>query len=274
MLAGRPVATAGILLALAAVFLLFFVAFKFGQFSVPFQKTPSRTNDNPAGHADDALGLRVNADLLVEDKTNPSKRWVEVLSWQPRIILFHNIISKAEADHMVTVAEPKVSRSSVVGANGQPVVNQARTSSGYFVLGPDAQDPVFKALEQRIADWTHLPVENGEAFYVLRYEVGQQYVPHTDFFDETSAAQKQHQIGAAGNRIATVITCLRSPEEGGETTFPAANINVPCVTGNAILFWDATPDSTSDPRTLHGGKPVIKGTKWAMTKWLRPRAFQ
>jgi len=33
------------------------------------------------------------------------------------------------------------------------------------------------------------------------------------------------------------------------------------------------PDGNVDPKSLHGGNPVIKGTKWAMTKWIREKPF-
>jgi len=272
---GRPTITAAVLLGLAAILLLFFVAFKFGQFSVVRRvgSTKFSALDQPVSDETDPMKLRVAADFLEPDSSNPDKRWVEILSWKPRILLYHNILTKQQCDRIVAFSEPKVSRSSVVGGDGKPVVNMARTSSGYFVVGDDANDEVMKLLESRIAEWTHLPVENGEAFYVLRYEVGQQYVPHTDFFDESNEAQRVHQIGPAGNRVATVITCLRSPDGGGETTFPHVKIDVPCRTGNAVLFWDSLPNALSDPTTLHGGKPVTNGTKWAMTKWIRPRKF-
>jgi hypothetical protein len=38
--------------------------------------------------------------------------------------------------------------------------------------------------------------------------------------------------------------------------------------GDAVLFWDVKPDLTIDTHSLHGGCPVIKGEKWAMTKWI------
>jgi prolyl 4-hydroxylase len=28
-----------------------------------------------------------------------------------------------------------------------------------------------------------------------------------------------------------------------------------------------------DPMSLHGGLPVVKGIKWAMTKWIRQKPF-
>lgn len=116
----------------------------------------------------DEENVRLRYDLLVPDPNNPAKRWIEVISWKPRIFLYHNILTKEECDHIIRIgmhfinapqqflsllvsflhnpAEPKVSRSSVVGADGKPVVNEARTSSGYFIVGEDAKDPVIRVL--------------------------------------------------------------------------------------------------------------------------------
>jgi hypothetical protein len=57
--------------------------------------------------------------------------------------------------------------------------------------------------------------------YFLRYEVGQQYKPHHDYFSD------EVYIRDAGNRIATVVMYLGEPEEGGETVFPMAGLTVP-----------------------------------------------
>lgn len=49
---------------------------------------------------------------------------------------------------------------------------------------------------------------------VLRYENGQQYEPHWDYFFDTS------NIKNGGNRWATVLMYLTDVEEGGETGAP------------------------------------------------------
>lgn len=54
----------------------------------------------------------------------------------------------------------------------------------------------------------------------VRYEIGEQYKPHTDYFKNSKS------LGTKGNRIATVLTYLESPEEGGETYFPTINLKV------------------------------------------------
>lgn len=47
--------------------------------------------------------------------------------------------------------------------------DEVRTSSGFFLKR--GQDDIVKRLEQRISEWTRLPVENGEPLHVLRYQV-------------------------------------------------------------------------------------------------------
>lgn len=78
----------------------------------------------------------------------------------------------------------------------------------------------------------------------------------------------------------------RDVEEGGETVFPHAPLRegqrageysecgmqglaVKPRRGDALLFWSVNPDGSTDPDSLHGGCPVIRGTKWSATKWMR-----
>jgi prolyl 4-hydroxylase len=238
---------------IVGLLLVIFVAFKIGEISssayIPLERH-ANTGDNDVAEA--------------------NRPWIEVKSWQPRIFVHHHLLTLEECQRIIEIATPKVERSTVVGNDGKPVVDNVRSSSGTFLVGDAAYDPLVRDVERRISEWTKLPQENGEHFYVLRYNIGQQYYPHTDFFDENDEGQRKFQIGGSGNRIATVLTCLQSPDEGGETFFPQINLNISCVAGNSILFWDSTPDVKSDPLSLHGGNAVVRGTKWAMTKWLRP----
>jgi prolyl 4-hydroxylase len=64
---------------------------------------------------------------------------------------------------------------------------------------------------------------------------------------------------------------LADVEEGGETYFPKVNLQVAPKKGDAVLFWDATPDHKDDDMSLHGSKPVISGTKWSLTRWIREK---
>jgi 2OG-Fe(II) oxygenase superfamily len=37
--------------------------------------------------------------------------------------------------------------------------------------------------------------------------------------------------------------------------------------GSAVAFWSLQTDGRLDSGSLHGGCPVIRGTKWSATKW-------
>ena len=135
--------------------------------------------------------------------------------------------------------------------------------------------PIFANLVKRRVEkmekWSMLPKEHGEVFYLLRYENGQEYKAHTDWFHKRGDGGDH--LGRAGQRIATILTYLADVEEGGETFFPRINVEVRPSKGDAVMFWNTTPDHLEDDMALHGSKPVIKGTKWSMTRWIRERAW-
>jgi hypothetical protein len=128
----------------------------------------------------------------------------------------------------------------------------------------------FQGIEKRIAEWSHIPQNNGESMNLLKYELGQEYKPHFDFFNGEEWTRN------VGNRLATVLMYLSDVEDGGETIFPNAEggaIKVKPKAGDAVLFFDLTTENQGDNYSLHGSIPVIKGTKWAMTRWIRERKY-
>ena len=81
---------------------------------------------------------------------------------RPRAFLYHEFLSEEECDHLVKVAEGGLMQSGVVDAEtGGSTVSEIRTSKGAFVAR--ALDPIVAGIERRIAEWTQLPEEHGEA---------------------------------------------------------------------------------------------------------------
>eukprot|EP00898_Chlorokybus_atmophyticus_P004182 jgi/Chlat1/4765/Chrsp308S00367 len=201
---------------------------------------------------------------------------VEMLSWTPRLSVYHNFLSDDECDHMIQISKSQLYRSGVVGENGQSKESEIRTSKGTFLSR--GQDKVVKGIVDSIAMWTLLPMVNGEGIQILDYNIGEKYDPHFDYFF--------HEDGESngGNRIATVLMYLTTVEEGGETVFPNAaapegrqgdysncaksGLAYKPRRGDAVLFWTMQPGGDLDRFSLHGSCPVIKGEKWSATKWL------
>lgn len=192
---------------------------------------------------------------------------VEMLSSEPRVFIHYDFLTEEECDAIIDMGLPNLQESMVASSKGS-IRDSARTSYGAFLN----EHPILSKIEERIAMWTQLPVNHGENFYFLRYEESQEYKPHYDFFDPAKAGMQQF-IGDSGNRLATVLLYLGTPEEGGGTVFPRADITVPAVRGSAVLFYSMTPDNAIDRESLHGGLPVEKGIKYCATKWIRENSF-
>lgn len=210
------------------------------------------------------------------------------LSAEPRAFLYKNFVSEEECDFLIAHSKSKLQASTVVdNKTGKSVPSTVRTSYGtHFEKG---ENGVVRAIEQRIADVTMLPVGNGEPMQILRYEHGQKYDAHQDYFHDDY--NQRPEIG--GQRVLTVLMYLATVEDGagGETVFPSAKLKndtrdpavwsacarrglaVKAVKGDAVIFYSIKPDGVLDKRSLHGSCPTFAGEKWSATKWIRADTY-
>ncbi|XP_047181041.1 probable prolyl 4-hydroxylase 4 [Vigna umbellata] len=216
---------------------------------------------------------------------DPSK--VKQISWKPRAFVYEGFLTELECDHLISIAKSELKRSAVAdNLSGESKLSDVRTSSGMFIS--KNKDPIIAGIEDRISAWTFLPKENGEDIQVLRYEHGQKYDPHYDYFSD------QVNIARGGHRVATVLMYLSDVTKGGETVFPNAEesshhkglgtnddlsecaqkgIAVKPKRGDALLFFSLFPNAIPDTRSLHAGCPVLEGEKWSATKWIHVDSF-
>lgn len=187
----------------------------------------------------------------------------------PRVVLFGGLLDDVECEALVELSRSRLHRSTTLNLDtGANETIAERTSEGvYFRRG---EHPLLDTIDARIAELVGWPMENGEPLQVLRYGPGAEYKPHYDYFDParpgTVATLRQ-----GGQRVASVVMYLNTPEVGGATNFPDAHFEVAAVRGNAVFFsYDRAHPMT---RSLHGGAPVVRGEKWVATKWLRERRY-
>jgi len=195
----------------------------------------------------------------------------EQICESPSAWLLKDVLTDEECAHLIRLGQDKMKPSLTVDAEtGEHIQVDSRTSSLTFLVL--RADPIVAAIEEKISDLVNIPVENGEGLQLLRYQIGQEYKPHFDAFDtKTPGGLKAAQKG--GQRVATILLYLSDVEEGGETIFPEVNLKVPARKRQGLLFYSLYDDGTVDPKSLHGGAPVIKGEKWVATKWLRERVY-
>ena len=64
---------------------------------------------------------------------------------------------------------------------------------------------------------------------------------------------------------------LNEVKEGGHTHFVEVEASIEPKPGVLLVWNNALPDGTPNEDTLHAGTPVIKGSKYVLTKWYRTR---
>lgn len=153
-------------------------------------------------------------------------------------------------------------RSSVVGPNGNSVVNLDARSSLSYVLNKRVQDchvhdPAVRlylnlndGMNKIMHDYQTLynisPVV-AESWTILRYEPGNKFHDH---FDDAPNY----------NRIISVTVMLNEDFEGGEMVFNKHEITIPSEAGKVVIF-------PSTYAFFHRINPIIRGNRQAAVRW-------
>ena len=202
-------------------------------------------------------------DVIVDGHTIGVSLSVE----EPMLRVLDGILSDQECADLIELARPRLQRTLTVDTDGRYQVDQRRTSEGtFFAIN---EWPLVGLIEQRLSQLLDIPVNHGEGLQILHYLPGQEYEPHFDWFDpDLPSYGPMTKLG--GQRIASVVMYLNTPELGGGTAFPGIGLTITARRGSAVYFAYEGGDRTS----LHAGLPVVRGEKWIATKWLRERPFR
>jgi prolyl 4-hydroxylase len=204
-------------------------------------------------------------------KTHDRAVRVTVRVGAPVVAVLDDILSPEECDELVRLSKSKLKRSTIVDpqTGAEEVIND-RSSFGTFFNANESE--FITRLDRRIAEVMHWPLENGEGLQILNYKMGGEYKPHFDYFPVADPGSQVH-LKNGGQRVSTMVIYLNDVDEGGETIFPELGMAISPKKGAAVYFEYCNSHSQTDPLTLHGGNPVIKGEKWIATKWMRQGRF-
>ena len=126
------------------------------------------------------------------------------------------------------------------------------------------------ALDDKICRTIGIRPPYAEVNQGQRYDVGQEFKPHTDFFEPGTDEYREH-AALRGNRTWTFMVYLNEGMEGGGTRFVAIDRVFEPRRGQALLWNNLRRDGTPNYDTLHCGLPVTKGSKVVVTQWFRER---
>jgi prolyl 4-hydroxylase len=182
------------------------------------------------------------------------------------IFTLPEFLSPQECQSVIDVAAGQLEKSSVLGAQKEGY----RTSSSTW-LYPDALPEVIARIETLVDRITGLPRENQEALQVVRYDVGEEYKTHEDFWHPDTDYYDE-QMSRGGQRVWSIMIYLNTVPRGGHTRFTRLDTDIAADPGK-VLAWKNTLDGELNFDSSHAGMPVEEGCKWVAIKWVRESEF-
>ena len=229
----------------------------------------------------------------------------EQMSHRPYLVVFHDILSEKDIKVLVQESRPKLSLARTFDSDGGAQTNNEiksgkrrrqihKTVQAWLedVEWPSIKhpsdyvgknytrmvNPTLWKLNERISLATQL-VSNthtsGSVMQVTNYGLAGICEHHIDPHgimesDEEYYRKAKPHLFIKGDILATFMAWLSHTEEGGGTAFlsPGYESLIMPQKGSAGFWYDLYSDGFRDPTTLHGGCPVLKGSKWILNKWI------
>jgi prolyl 4-hydroxylase len=186
----------------------------------------------------------------------------------PRIELFDlpGFLSPDLCTRLIALIDKGRRPSTIADPNGDAYFRTSETCD------LDPGEPAVQDLERQLIDLNGIDAAYGEPVQGQRYEVGQEFKPHTDYF-EPDGQDFAKFCSIAGQRTWTFMVYLNEPEAGGATRFKIVDKMFKPETGKLVCWNNHRPDGTLNPVTLHHGMKMRKGVKYVITKWYRERPW-
>jgi len=157
--------------------------------------------------------------------------------------------------------------STIADDNGDPLFRTSETCD----LAADL--PAVQRIEAMITQLCGIDPAYGEPLQGQRYDVGQEFKAHTDYF-APGGVDYTRFCTLSGQRTWTFMIYLNDVAAGGATRFKLLDKTFQPEAGK-LLFWNnRLADGGINPATLHHGMKVRKGVKYVITKWYREKPWR
>lgn len=198
---------------------------------------------------------------------NPQLEQVDT-DGQLQLYTLKNFMSPEECEKLIGLAESSLKPSGVTHYNGDDYFRTSETCD--FVA---IKDPMVQEIESRISKTIGICLPYSETIQVQRYDVGQEFKAHHDYFAPNTESFKKFAT-EMGQRTWTFMVYLNNTPKGGGTRFtklePEAKTFYP-EQGTAVIWNNLGEDGVPNIKSMHHGMPVEEGKKVIITKWFRDK---
>lgn len=182
------------------------------------------------------------------------------------LFVLRDFLDALECTELVAMIEAQHRPSTIANYNGDDAF---RTSS---TCDLSRSEPAVAALADKLAALSRIDLVHAEPLQGQRYEVGQEFKAHTDYFEPNNADYDRY-CSVAGQRTWTFMVYLNDVEAGGATRFKVIDKLIQPERGKLIAWNNRKPDGALNGATLHHAMKVRKGFKYVITQWYRERPW-
>ena len=194
----------------------------------------------------------------------------QIFSQEPRIATVKGYVSRPVCDWLIALGKPRLKSAEVYDAESGALRSDRNRTNRAAPLGLDAIDMVTAFVRARISALANVSIGGLEVSQILHYRVGEEFAEHCDYLDVSNPGHAR-DVARNGQRALTVLIYLNDDYDGGDTAFPALGRAFKGRTGDALVFWNLTPEGAPDWRTRHIGTAPTSGEKWLFSQWIRIR---
>jgi len=182
------------------------------------------------------------------------------------LFILKDFLDAGHCDRLVALINSKRRPSTKADDNGDDLFRTSETAD------LDPAHPDVAELDAKIAELTGLDLACSEPVQGQRYDVGQEFKEHTDYFEPNGPDFEKYCAGP-GQRTWTVMVYLNETAEGGATRFRLVNKIIRPETGKLVAWNNLDAAGNPNGQTLHHGMKVRQGLKFITTKWFRQRPW-
>ena len=182
------------------------------------------------------------------------------------LYVLDNVLTDQECDELIEESEKSMKKSGTVGKE----IEGYRTSFNTFISKHNKKLNSIKEMNIISETLTDTKLEQHEDVCIVRYEKGQEYKAHHDYFCKKTMA---NEFVRGGDRLFSLLFFLNDDIEGGGTIFTHLNMEIRPKKGRLIL-WKNLIDGKQNQDSMHAGMPVVSGVKYVAVKWIREEKFE
>lgn len=186
----------------------------------------------------------------------------------PRLELFvlRQFLDREECDALIARIEARRRPSTLADFNGDDLFRTSETCD------LDDGDRVVISLNAKLDQVSGIDPAHAEPLQGQRYEIGQEFKAHTDYF-EPGSADYATCCAVAGQRTWTFMIYLNDVKSGGATRFKSIDKIIQPERGKLLAWNNRLPDGSVNPHSIHHGMKVRAGRKYVITRWYRERRW-